>query len=59
MRIAEAFAEAYALAGTAASLVFGMGLVIVPRVRTRFEAWRGNRRLAAFLAEAAAYPEAR
>jgi hypothetical protein len=53
MRVAEAFAAAYALGSTAASLVCGAGLVIVPRFRRRFAAWRGNRRIAEYLAEVA------
>lgn len=54
MRVAAAFAEAYALGSSAASLVCLAGLVIVPRIRRRFAARRGHRRLAEFLAEAAA-----
>jgi hypothetical protein len=53
MRVAEAFAAAYALGSSAASLVYGIGLIIVPRLRRRFAVWRGNRRIAEYLAEVA------
>jgi hypothetical protein len=53
MRVAEAFAEAYALGSSTASVVCLTALVIVPRLRLRFAARRGHRRLAEFLAEAA------
>lgn len=61
MRLAEGFAEAYALAGTVAALVCAARFVIVPRIRVRYAAWRGHRRIAHFLAEAAGSvsPEAR
>jgi hypothetical protein len=53
MRVAAAFAEAYALGSSTASLVCLAALVIVPRLRRRFAARRGHRRIAEFLAEAA------
>ena len=56
MRLAEAFAEAYALASSLAALVCVTGLVIVPRIRTRYAARQGIRRLAHFLAEEAGGP---
>jgi len=53
MGIAEAFAEAYALGSSLASLVCVTGLVLVPRVRTRYLAWRCSREIVRFLAEVA------
>jgi hypothetical protein len=53
MGIAEAFAEAYALGSSLASLVCVTGLVLVPRVRTRYLAWRCSRQIGRFLAELA------
>jgi len=53
MRLAEAFAEAYALASSLAALVCVTRLVFVPRIRTRYTAWRGHRQIAHLLAEVA------
>ena len=54
LRIAESFVEAYALGSTLASLVCVTGMVIVPRIRARRALRQSHRRLAQFLAEAAA-----
>jgi len=53
MGLAEAFVEAYALGSSLAALVCVTCLVIVPRVRTRYAAWQGSRRISHFLAEVA------
>jgi hypothetical protein len=54
MRVAEAFAAAYALGSSTASLVCLAALLTVPRLRRRLATWRGHRRIAKFLAEAGA-----
>ena len=53
MRLAEAFAEAYAVGSSLAAVVCVTGLVILPRIRARYTAWRTHRRIAHFLAEVA------